>query len=153
MKGTKLAVMGTKAISSMAKMKVIKSALVGIAGVRKYNGAITTAKYSQWTKIDGYQIHHIIPQSLMDKPIGRAISKVGFDIDAGDNLRYLQEGFHAKHGAYTKYVRDELQSIIDVNGKLTISDINGVINNMHGLIDKAEAAYKSSGTTLNNFFK
>jgi hypothetical protein len=152
MKATKFAVMGAKAMSSMAKMKVIKSALVGIAGVRKYNGAITTAKYSQWTKIDGYQIHHIIPQSTL-KRFGDDFAKAGFDVDIGDNLRYLQEGFHAKHGAYTKYVRDELQSIIDVNGKLTISDINGVINNMHGLIDKAEAAYKSSGTTLNNFFK
>ena len=128
MKGTKLAVMGTKAISSMAKMKVIKSALVGIAGVRKYTGVITTAKYSQWTKIDGYQIHHIIPQSLMDKEIGKAISKAGFDIDAGDNLRYLQEGFHSNHPTYSRFVEQKLQSVFDLNGgKLTTGDINTII--------------------------
>jgi len=153
LKGAKVAAMTTKVVSSMAKMKIVKSALVGIVGIRRYNGVIKTAKYSQWTTIDGYQIHHIIPQSLMDKPIGRAISKAGFDIDAGDNLRYLEKGFHSKHGTYTTYVREELQSIINSTGTLTISDINGVINNMQGHIDKAEAAYKASGTTLNNFFK
>jgi hypothetical protein len=65
----------------------------------------------------------------------------------------LEKGFHSKHGTYTTYVREELQSIINSTGTLTISDINGVINNMQGHIDKAEAAYKASGTTLNNFFK
>jgi hypothetical protein len=146
--------MGAKAMSSMAKMKGVKSALVGIIKVRRWNGPITTARYSQWTHINGYQVHHIIPQALMDKSIGKALSKARFDIHSGDNLRYLEDVFHTRHDAYTDFVEDKLQGILSKNGgALTISDINGVINDMHNLINQAEGAFKTSGTTLNNFFK
>lgn len=39
------------------------------------------------------------------------------------------------------------------SGTLMMSDITDVIKKMDGLVNNAEAAYKSSGTTLNNFFK
>jgi A nuclease family of the HNH/ENDO VII superfamily with conserved AHH len=108
-KGAKVAAMTTKVVSSMAKMKIVKSAL-----------AIT---YHNMKSISGFAKHHVIPQALL-KRFGDEFAEAGFKIHAGDNIRYLENGFHTKHNAYTEVVSNKLRSIADANnGKLPISEI------------------------------
>ncbi|MFN8353182.1 MAG: RHS repeat-associated core domain-containing protein [Spirosomataceae bacterium] len=137
-KGAKVAAMTTKVVSSIAKMKVVKAAL-----------AIT---YHNMKSITGYAKHHIIPQATL-KEFGEKFAEAGLNIHMGDNIRYLKNGFHTKHNAYTEVVSEKFRSIIAENGKLTMGDINGVINDMHKIIDQAEQSYKTTGTTLNKFIK
>ena len=139
-KGAKVAAITTKVVSSMAKMKVAKAAL-----------AIT---YRNMKTIAGMHKHHIIPAKLLTDPgdIGQALRASGFDGQAGDYIRYVEKGFHGNHPEYTKIVAEKLQNIMrENNGNLTIQHINGVVNDMNNIVDKAQGVFKSSGTNLNEF--
>lgn len=114
--------------------------------------AIKTAKYSKWTKLKGYNVHHIIPQGLMKGRLGQAIQDSGFDINSGDNLRYLSDAIHGNHPQYSKVVEQKLNAILDEKGALSAGDIQGVINQMHNFINNAEKAFDGTkATNLNNF--
>jgi hypothetical protein len=58
----------------------------------------------------------------------------GCHVHFGDNLRYLEDTFHAKHPQYTRYFREKLHGIVNSTSNLTMVDI---INNRHRLIDQA----------------
>ena len=87
------------------------------------------------------------------RKLSKALNATGFGKHIGDNIRHLEEGFHATHPAYTEFVARRLDNILEKNGKLTTNDITTVISEMHPLIDSAENAFKATGSTLNNFFK
>jgi RHS repeat-associated protein len=118
MKGTKLAVLGTKAISSMAKMKVVK------AGI--------TAFYVRGKVMAGQAInsHHIIPERLFKrlKNEGLFNDVPGFDVNAMYNRmdlpgvgKGLKDQFHGKHSNFTDTVENMLRGFAanNANGKLT----------------------------------
>ena len=138
---------GLKVANNVQKMKAVKY-------------AIKSAKYSKWTKLKGYNVHHIIPKSIMGKyggliqsDLGKAIKNSGFDINDGDNLRYLSDSFHGNHPQYTKVVEQKLTDIMNANGgTLSAGDVKGVINEMHNFINGAEKAFDGTkATNLNNF--
>ncbi|WP_159961082.1 RHS repeat-associated core domain-containing protein [Pseudomonas sp. R76] len=73
--------------------------------------------YKNMPGIDGFQKHHIIPQSLADHP---ALKKAGFDIHKTSNIIYLptEEGkskyrtiHKGSHPGYNKAVRAQLNEI------------------------------------------
>ncbi|AVE06208.1 type IV secretion protein Rhs [Pseudomonas palleroniana] len=73
--------------------------------------------YKNMPGIDGFQKHHIIPQSLADHP---ALKKAGFDIHKTSNIIYLpsEAGKHeyrtihkGSHPGYNKAVRAQLNEI------------------------------------------
>jgi hypothetical protein len=135
-KGAKFISIGSKLVSSMAKVKVVKSALAIVYGGLK--------------PLSGMHRHHMVPRSLFDKsgPLGDALRSSGFNVESLENMRYLEKGLHGKHPAYTDIVSDKLLDILGKKGSLTIQDINGVMNDMHNIVDKAQDSYKSTGTNL-----
>lgn len=139
-KGGKLVNTGLKVANNVQKMKAVKY-------------AIRSAKYSKWTKLKGYNIHHIIPKKFKNSRVMDAIEKSGFDIDDGDNLRYLSDSFHGNHPQYTSVAEQKLTDIMNANGgTLSAGDVKGVINEMHNFINGAEKAFDGTkATNLNNF--
>jgi RHS repeat-associated protein len=139
--GLKIAAASTKVAKVLLASKAVKASI-----------ALVGARYNQWTKTDGYQVHHIIPQALQ-KRFGADFAAAGFDIHEVGNLRYLEKVFHTKHDAYTRYVAGRLDEIITNNGALTVTEIRGVISHMHTLIDSAEQTFRATGRSLNNTAK
>ncbi|WP_026998143.1 AHH domain-containing protein [Flectobacillus major] len=135
MKGTKLAVMGTKAISSMAKMKVMKAAIPLV--IRRLKPA-------------GTQLHHIIPKGVYKDNAAIFDQLKNFDIDNIGNLIPLNKGFHGNHPAYSEYVAKELTELATQNGgKLTIQHITQTVDKMEGVIQKAN----NSSSNLNDYIR
>ena len=138
----KLVNTGLKIANNVEKMKAVKY-------------AIKTAKYSKWTKIKGYNVHHIIPKGLLNKgdDLADAIKNSGFDINSGDNLRYISDAIHGNHPQYSKVVAQKLTEIMEKNGgTLSAGEVQGVINQMQNFINNAEKAFDGTkATNLNNF--
>jgi RHS repeat-associated protein len=150
-KGAKFISIGSKLISSMAKVKVMKAAM--LQGIGAAALIATKWSYKYMPKIPGFQKHHLIPQSLMDE-FGSAFKSSGLDIDDGFNIKYLKEKFHAKHPEYTERVREQLQKIINDNGILTRQDILNLSQEMRTLTDQAYKDWKHfGGPKLNDAFK
>lgn len=83
---------------------------------------------------------------------GAALKRSGFDVNLGDNVRYLEQGFHGKHPQYTEIVAERLENIMTKNGgTLSVQDIKGVVNEMHTLINNAESGFKTTRNNLNEF--
>lgn len=73
----------------------------------------------------GHWIHHLIPDTLIrNHPVGKALQKLGFSVDEGQNLLNLPGkgvfdsnvdvvGHWTDHPKYTRYVRDELDVLKD----------------------------------------
>jgi RHS repeat-associated protein len=139
MKGTKLAMMGAKAVSSVTKMKAIKSAL-----------AFT---YRTLPSVTGMQKHHILPKALLGQ-FGTVFKKAGFNIHEGNNIMYLDKVFHGNHPEYTERVAERLAEIIQNNGTLTVGDIRSVISEFKQLVNEAATDWKKlGGPNLNGAFR
>lgn len=76
---------------------------------------------SKWGALpNGHWIHHLIPDTLIrNHPVGKALQKLGFSVDEGENLLNLPGkgvfdenidvvGHWTDHPKYTQYVRDQL---------------------------------------------
>ncbi len=73
--------------------------------------------YGNMPKIDGYQLHHVIPRSMKNDPVVKA---AGFDIDKPNNLIYLPKekgihqdrslhnGWNKGHAQYNEGIKDKL---------------------------------------------
>lgn len=123
-------------------MKVMKAAIFAV----RWN-------YRGMPKIKGYQLHHLIPESLVKK-FGNEFNAAGFNVDEGFNLKYLEEGFHTKHKQYTDRVSEKLQEIINNTGGLTKQDILNVVQDMRTLVGDAYNDWKNlGGPKLNEAFR
>ena len=62
--------------------------LLGLSGMPKGKW-----NYGNMPKLDGYQLHHVIPKSMAEHP---SIKAAGFDVNKPSNLIYLpiEDGSH-----------------------------------------------------------
>ena len=76
--------------------------------------------YNNMPKIDGHQLHHVIPRSMKNDPV---IKAAGFDVDKPTNLIYLPKekgthpdrslhnGWNKGHATYNRDITQELKDI------------------------------------------
>ncbi len=141
-KGTKLAVASTKVISSIAKSKAVKVALVKVI-----------ATYRNMPSIPGTQKHHLIPQALLKK-YKTDFAGASFNIHDKYNIEYLDKGFHASHRAYNELVTQEINTLIRKNGTLTNNDIMSLTDKLRTAVNEAQNDWRHfGGPILNEAFR
>jgi hypothetical protein len=143
MKATKFAVMGAKAMSSMAKMKGVKSALVVVR--RNYKGM---------PSIFGMEKHHLLPQSKrFMQEFGFDLKSIKFNINEGYNIKYLDKAFHGNAPEYEYRVAEKLREM-QANNTLTKQNILDLTKDLRNLLDEAYNDFKTlNGPTLNEAFR
>lgn len=97
--------------------------LLGLRGMPKGGW-----NYGNMPKIDGYQLHHVIPKSMADHP---AIKAAGFDVNKPSNLIYLpkETGIHPTRSVHDGWNKGHADYNVDIKQKLNeihqIGDIEG----------------------------
>ena len=91
--------------------------LLGLSGMPKGGW-----NYGNMPKLDGYQLHHVIPKSMAEHP---AIKAAGFDVNKPSNLIYLpiEDGIHSTrsihngwnkvHANYNADIKQKLNDIVE----------------------------------------
>ena len=104
-------------------------------------------------KLQDLQLHHLIPQSLMEE-FGTHFKNAGLSVDDGFNLKYLEKGFHGNHPQYSGRVAEKLREFINQNGSLTEQNIRELAKDMRALVNEAYHDWKNlSGPNLNEAFR
>ena len=91
--------------------------LLGLSGMPKGGW-----NYGNMPKLDGYQLHHVIPKSMAEHP---SIKAAGFDVNKPSNLIYLpiEDGSHTTrsihngqnkaHANYNADIKQKLNDIVE----------------------------------------
>lgn len=101
--------------------------------------------FSDMLKIEGYQKHHIIPDSLREHPL---LEEIGYDINSSRNIVYLPEsrdidpGRTVHKGSHRKWHKQHAKAELD---KIRAMDATPEIKRMHvdAYIDKMRSRYLS----------
>lgn len=109
------------------------------AKIEKYGGKIITQ----------IQKHHIIPQQLY-----KLMPKIGDFIlkNSGMNLKAIPNRFHGNHPAYTKYIKEGIEKLVEKN-QFNKEGLEGLIKEANAEINKAYKEFETSGQSLNDYFK
>lgn len=101
--------------------------------------------FSEMLKIEGYQKHHIIPDSLREHPL---LEEIGYDINSSRNIVYLPEsrdidpGRTVHKGSHRKWHKQHAKAELD---KIRAMDATPEIKRMHvdAYTDKMRSRYLS----------
>ena len=86
--------------------------LLGLSGMPKGGW-----NYGNMPKLDGYQLHHVIPKSMAEHP---AIKAAGFDVNKPSNLIYLpkEDGIHSTRSIHNGWNKAHANYNADIKQKL-----------------------------------
>ncbi|MEO7496430.1 MAG: DUF4157 domain-containing protein, partial [Massilia sp.] len=114
----------------------------------------------QLITVGAEQAHHIIPIEILklSKPIRKLILEGGWNFNGAVNGVALEAGFHGSHDAYTAYALNRIAAWVDTNGTSPVGVIkqqveNTLLPHLRAKIKDAQAAFKKTGITLDEYFK
>ena len=86
--------------------------LLGLSGMPKGGW-----NYGNMPKLEGYQLHHVIPKSMPEHP---TIKAAGFDVNKPSNLIYLpiEDGIHSTRSIHNGWNKAHVNYNADIKQKL-----------------------------------
>lgn len=68
------------------------------------------------------------------------------------NLKAIPNRFHGNHPAYTKYIKEGIEKLVEKN-QFNKEGLEGLIKEANAEINKAYKEFETSGQSLNDYFK